>query len=133
MKTNNNLNVYDDFENKDTKLIYRIAIFTFVFFALVSIILTIFFNHLYPIIIGYVLGSIISVVLFKLIERNINGSYYEDLPKATKKVHKMHQIVYLLSFIVIALIFKEPFSVIALTLGLLLMKISIFIYNVVSK
>lgn len=133
MKINNNLNVYDDNDNQEIKGIYKIAIITFVFFALIAIILTIFINHLYPIIITYILGSIISVILFKIIERNINGSYYEDLPKVTKKIHKLHQVVYLCSFIVVALIFQEPFSVLALALGLMLMKLSIFINNMVSK
>ena len=133
MKINNNLNVYDDNENLETKSIYKVAIIVFAFFALVSVILTIFINRLYPIIIAYVLGSAISIILFKIIERNINGSYYEDLPKATRKVHKLHQIIYLCSFIIIAIIFQEPFSIMALALGLLLIKISIFINNLCNK
>lgn len=133
MKINNNLNVYDDNENIETKSILKVAIIVFVFFALVSIILTIFINHLYPIIIAYVLGSAISIILFKIIERNINGSYYEDLPKSCKRIHRVHQIVYLCSFIIIGIIFQEPFSIIALALGLMLMKISILINNLCNK
>ena len=133
MKINNNLNVYDDNENKDSKLIFKIASIIFAFFTLVSVVLTIFFNHLYSIIISYILGSIISVILFVFIERNINGAYYDDLIKVTKKVHKFHQIVYLFSFIIVALIFKNPFSVIALAIGLMLIKFSIYIFNIILQ
>ena len=133
MKINNNLNVYDDSENKDIKLIFKIASCIFAFFAVISIVLTIFINRLYPIIIGYILGSIISVVLFTLLERNINGAYYEDLPKVTRKIHKLHQLVYLLSFIFIALVFKDVFAVIALALGLMLIKFSIYVCNIKTK
>ena len=133
MKINNNLNVYDDNENTEIKKINKIALIIFIFFALISIILTVFFPSHYSIIIGYVLGSIVSVILFKLIEKNIYSAYYEDLPKTTKKIHKTHQFMYLCTFIIIALIFKNPFSVIALALGLLLMKISIFIFNITNK
>ena len=131
MKINNNLNVYDDNENKDSKLIFKIAACIFVFFTLVSIVLTIFINHLYPIIIAYILGSIISVVLFILLERNIYGAYYEDLPKVTKRLHKIHQLAYLFSFVIIALFFKNPFAIIALALGLMLIKLSIYIFNII--
>ena len=130
MKINNNLNVYDDNENKDSRLIFKIAIFIFVFFVLISIVLTIFFNHLYSIIISYIIGSIISVILFSLLQRNVYGSYYEDLPKVTKKIHKIHQLVYLFSFAAIALIFRNPFAVIALAMGLMLIKFSIYTFNI---
>ena len=115
--------------NKVSKYLLLLFGFVFAFFAVVSIVLTIIFPSLYSLIIAYIVGSIVSIILFKLTNKNIDEAYYLDLKKAIKKIHAMHQLIYLLMFLGFAFIFKNVFTIIALTIGLLLMKIAIVFTN----
>lgn len=133
MRINDNLNVYDDNDNSKTKIIYKSAIIIFAFLLLISIVLTIFFKEVYSSIIGILVGSVISVVLFNLIEKRINSTYYLDLKTQAKKIHIIHQITYICSFLIIILIFKDIFCVIGLTLGLLLIKMAIILSSFIFK
>ena len=134
MKIDRGLNVYDDNVISDEhKHIYKIAILIFVILMAVSIILTVIFPHLYSIIIGYAFSGVASIVLFYITSKFINNSYYLDLKKVTKRIHIIHQIVYLLTLGLLLIIFKNPFVIISSIIGFLLIKISIFISNVISK
>ena len=130
MKINNDLNVYDDeIVSSDHKSIYKIAIILFIILLAVSIVLTVFFNHVYSSIIGYIVGGIASVILFYVTAKLINNSHYLDLKKITKRIHIIHQIVYIVSLSILLVIFKSPFAIIGGVLGFLLIKMSIFVSN----
>lgn len=130
MKINNDLNVYDDeIVSSDHKSIYKIAVIIFIILLAVSIVLTVFFNHVYSSIVGYVVGGIASVILFYVTAKLINNSHYLDLKKITKRIHIIHQIVYIVSLSILLVIFKSPFAIIGGVLGFLLIKMSIFVSN----
>lgn len=130
MKINNDLNVYDDeIVSSDHKSIYKIAVIIFIILLAVSIVLTVFFNHVYSSIIGYIVGGIASVILFYVTAKLINNSHYLDLKKITKRIHIIHQIVYIVSLSILLVIFKSPFAIIGGVLGFLLIKMSIFVSN----
>lgn len=130
MKINNDLNVYDDeIVSSDHKSIYKIAVIIFIILLAVSIVLTVFFNYVYPSIIGYIVGGIASVILFYVTAKLINNSHYLDLKKITKRIHIIHQIVYIVSLSILLVVFKSPFAIIGGVLGFLLIKMSIFVSN----
>lgn len=130
MKINNDLNVYDDeIVSSDHKSIYKIAVIIFIILLAVSIVLTVFFNHVYPSIIGYIVGGIASVILFYVTAKLINNSHYLDLKKITKRIHIIHQIVYIVSLSILLVVFRSPFAIIGGVLGFLLIKMSIFVSN----
>lgn len=134
MKIDSGLNVYEDnLISYEHKQIYKVAIIIFIVLLAVSIILTVIFPHLYSIIIGYGFSGIASMVLFYITSKYINSSHYLDLKKVTKRIHVIHQIVYLVSLALLLTIFKNPFVIISSVLGFILIKMSIFISNIISK
>ena len=133
MKINNNLNVYSDYDNVEAKKIYKISIIVFAVFAVICTVLTILFNHIYSIIIGYVVGSLESVILFKLTDKWIFDAYYQNLKKVTERIHRLYQVVYLLTFFLMGFIFQSMWGVYGLVAGLLLIKISIFLSGLNKK
>lgn len=128
MRIDNKLNTYDNKDNEQQKNIYKRAIIIFAILLVLIGCFTFFFKQIYTILIGYVIGSVLSCVLFYLVNKGINEAYYEDLKKAVKKIHLIHTITYLLTFISMLLIFKTVWVVIGLAIGLLLIKMSIFTF-----
>ena len=134
MKIDSGLKVYDDnLISEEHKQIYKIAIIIYIILLAVSIILTVIFPHLYSIIIGYGISGIASMILFYITSKFINNSHYLDLKKATKRIHIIHQVVYLVLLALFLVIFKNAFVIISSVLGFILVKISIFISNIISK
>ena len=128
MKINHDLNVYND-EKKDLqfKEIFKKGLLLFVIFSLLFSFLTIFFHPLLLLLIGFLIGSIFSFVLFYLTNKWINESYYADLKKISKKLHFIYQMVYLFTFAITGIIFQSYWIIIGLVFGFLLVKLSIFI------
>ncbi len=128
MKINHDLNVYND-EKKDLqfKEIFKKGLLLLVIFSLLFSFLTIFFHPLLLLLIGFLIGSIFSFVLFYLTNKWINESYYADLKKISKKLHFIYQMVYLFTFAITGIIFQSYWIIIGLVFGFLLVKLSIFI------
>ncbi len=128
MKINHDLNVYND-EKKDLqfKEIFKKGLLLLVIFSLLFSFLAIFFHPLLLLLIGFLIGSIFSFVLFYLTNKWINESYYADLKKISKKLHFIYQMVYLFTFAITGIIFQSYWIIIGLVFGFLLVKLSIFI------
>lgn len=129
-----NLNTYDDeSQNIEFKKVIKYFIFVLAFFILVFSILTIIFHHLYFLLIGLAIGGIVSVFLFFVVNKVIYSTYYLDYKKATKKIHLIHQISYLIAFLVPFIIFRDVYLVIGITCGLLLIRLSIYLSYMTNK
>lgn len=128
MKINHDLNVYND-EKKDLqfKEIFKKGLLLLAIFSLLFSFLTIFFHSLLLLLIGFLIGSIFSFVLFYLTSKWINESYYADFKKISKKLHFIYQMVYLFAFAITGIIFQSYWIIIGLVFGFLLVKLSIFI------
>ena len=86
--------------------------------------------------IGYVVGSIVSSILFYFTDKMITESDTSSLRKVTKRVHIIYEVSYLFSFLGLGLIFQNWYVVIGLTCGLLIIRISIiiaFLFNRKAK
>jgi len=128
---NSSLRNYDEefklYENH--KAIIKIAIFVVLFFLLVSGILTYFFNNLYTLIVGELVGGIVSCSLFIITGKFVIETNQDEYLKVTKKIHMIYQITYFISFLSLALIFRDFYVVIALVIGLLTIKMAIIIWS----
>ncbi len=134
MRTNNHLNTYNDksfFDNYKKLIITFMVIF--IILLIFCAILVFFFKHTFSMLIGYVMGSIISFYLFYIIDKMITNSSAYDLKKATKKIHVIHMISYLLSLGILFLIFKTYWVIIGNVIGLLVMKMAIFVCYIFKK
>lgn len=133
MKINDGLNVYEDQIDEQQKSIYKYCLFVFLVCLTISIVISVIFENSYPLVISYIVGSLVSVFLYYITSKLINDSYYLDLKKAVKKIHVIYQITYIISFAVLLIFFRSYFSIIGLVLGLLLVKFGIFIHNLFVK
>lgn len=133
MKINDGLNVYEDQIDEQQKSIYKYCLFVFLVCLTISIVISVIFENSYPLVISYIVGSLVSVFLYYITSKLINDSYYLDLKKAVKKIHVIYQITYIISFAVLLIFFRSYFSIIGLVTGLLLVKFGIFIHNLFVK
>lgn len=133
MKINDGLNVYEDQIDEQQKSIYKYCLFVFLVCLTISIVISVIFENSYPLVISYIVGSLVSVFLYYITSKLINDSYYLDLKKAVKKIHMIYQITYIISFAVLFIFFRSYFSIIGLVSGLLLVKFGIFIHNLFVK
>lgn len=135
MKISNKLNDYsvDEKNQKEFKSNISVCLIVGLFLLVIFIVLTLFFTYLYSLLIGFVVGAILSVILYYLTDKIINETYYLDLKKAVRKIHGIYQIVYCATFLIFIIIFKNYYVAIGLVVGFLLVKISIFIKNIVKK
>lgn len=133
MKINDGLNVYEDQIDEQQKSIYKYCLFVFLVCLTISIVISVIFENSYPLVISYIVGSLVSVFLYYVTSKLINDSYYLDLKKAVKKIHVIYQITYIISFAVLLIFFRSYFSIIGLVTGLLLVKFGIFIHNLFVK
>lgn len=134
MKIDSGLTNYDEqTTSNDQKRIYKLAIIVLVLLLGISGVLTVFFNHIYSLIIGIFIGGIGSITLFYITTKLINTSHYLDLKKTTKKIHIIHQLTYVLSLLICFLIFYNPFVIIGLVAGFLIIKVAIIIHNALEK
>lgn len=127
MRIDHNLNEYDELIPQDQKLIFKYAIWIFTILTSIFVILTIFFNSMYTLIVGYAIGSLVNSVLFYITQLKINSSYYGDLDKVTRKLSITYKVAYLLTFFLLVFIFKTIYIIISTILGLLLIKIAIIL------
>lgn len=133
MKINDGLNVYEDQIDEQQKSIYKYCLFVFLVCLTISIVISVIFENSYPLVISYIVGSLVSVFLYYITSKLINDSYYLDLKKAVKKIHVIYQITYIISFAVLLIFFRSYFSIIGLVTGLLLVKFGIFTHNLFVK
>ena len=133
MKINDGLNVYEDQIDEQQKSIYKYCLFVFLVCLTISIVISVIFENSYPLVISYIVGSLVSIFLYYITSKLINDSYYLDLKKAVKKIHVIYQITYIISFAVLLIFFRSYFSIIGLVSGLLLVKFGIFIHNLFVK
>ncbi len=131
MKIDNNLNVYKDEDYfLPLKSIYKKCIIFFIVGLCILGILTAFFPFIYSIIIGYFVGSILSTFLLHITNKWVNETYYKDLRKISRKIHLLHQLIYVFSFAIFGAIFQSYWIVIGLVLGFLLVKFSILLSKI---
>lgn len=125
MKEFNSLNTYDDeLIPLEHKKIFKYALFVFAFIEIVFAIITIFFNHLYPLLISYAIGAIASLVLFYMTHKIVNQTYYTGYKKMMKRIHIMHQVTYVVIYVLLTVIFESVIPIVGVTLGFLIIKIS---------
>lgn len=127
MKIDNHLTEYDERLPHDQKMVFKYAIIVFAILMTICVVLTIFFNNLYTLIIGYGVGGVVSAILFYITQSRINSAYYGELDKVTKWLGITHKITYILTFFILLFVFKTIWVVIGAVFGLLLIKISIYI------
>ena len=125
MKEFNGLNTYDDeLIPLEHKKIFKYALFVFAFIEIVFAIITIFFNYLYPLLISYAIGAIASLVLFYMTHKIVNQTYYTGYKKMMKRIHIMHQVTYVVIYVLLTVIFESVIPIVGVTLGFLIIKIS---------
>ena len=127
----NNLYTYsseNDFFTQYKKII-KCGIITASIILFVLVVLVIFINKTFPLIIGYLIGAIVSYVLLFVTNKMYINAYYGDFGKVTKRVHWIHQITYAVLFILSMLIYLNAFLLIGLVCGLLLVKCSSLIIS----
>lgn len=126
MRINNHLNIYTNqsFFKKYKDLLIKVSI---IFFSILVILIFIFifFSAILFMIVGYIIGSFLSVYLFYLTDKNITSANDLDLKKATKRIHIIHQLIYLITLALGLIIFKTYYIIIGMVIGFLLMKIGI--------
>ena len=88
------------------------------------IIITLFFNYLYPLLISYAIGAIASLVLFYMTHKIVNQTYYTGYKKMMKRIHIMHQVTYVVIYVLLTVIFESVIPIVGVTLGFLIIKIS---------
>lgn len=127
MKIDNHLTEYDERLPHDQKMVFKYALIIFAILMIVCVVLTLFFNHLYTLIIGYGVGGIVSAILFYITQSRINSAYYGQLDKVTKTLGITYKIMYILTFFVLLFVFKTIWVVVGAIFGLLLIKMSIYL------
>ena len=131
----NNLNTYSDSSDffKEYKKMIKWGIIASIIIVFSMLILCVFINKTFPLIIGYLIGSLTSFILLFVTYKKYTNSYYGDYGKVTKKIHWIHQIVYGVIFVVSMIIYLNPFLLLGLVLGLLIIKIISFIMELIKK
>lgn len=125
MKEFNGLNTYDEeLIPLEHKKIFRYALFVFAFIEIVFAIITIFFNYLYSLLISYAIGSIAALILFYMTHKIVNQTYYTAYKKMIKRIHIMHQVTYVVIYVLLTVIFETVIPIVGVTFGFLIIKIS---------
>ncbi len=125
MKEFNGLNTYDEeLIPLEHKKIFRYALFVFAFIEIVFAIITIFFSFLYPLLISYAIGSIAALILFYMTHKIVNQTYYTAYKKMIKRIHIMHQVTYVVIYVLLTVVFESVIPIVGVTLGFLIIKIS---------
>lgn len=131
---NNGLNTYDDniipIEHKN---IFKYALFVLVAIGVLLGVISIFYNDLFVCFISFLIGGILSVLLFYITHKIIDSSYYLHLKKSVKKIHLIYQLTYMVTFVLIAYFTKSALAIAGVTIGLLLVKIASLINIMVNK
>lgn len=131
---NNGLNTYDEpLIPKEHQKIFKYAFIILAIIALIILIISIFYNDLFDFLLTFVIGGIVSILLFYITHKIIGSSYYLQYKKAIKRIHIIHQITYVVIFTFIAVFLRSIYSIVGITLGLLLIKIASFFYSLKEK
>ena len=134
MKISNELNEYDNnLIPSKHKLIFKYSIIFSVAIILALTIATFFYLNFYKCIIGFVLGSIGSIVLFYKTHVIVKSTHYIQYKKMIKKLHIMYQITYIVLFAIILLLLKSFIAIVSLAIGLLMIKLTAFIVNLFKE
>ena len=134
MKEFNGLNTYDnEIIPVEHRKIIKYALFAFIFFEVVFTILTIFFNFLYTLIIGFAIGGVASLILFYITHKIVDQTHYTSYKKMMKRIHVIYQITYATIYVVLAVTFKSFYPIIGVTLGFILIKIASLLYRIFMK
>ena len=121
----NGLNTYDEQLLPDEHIkIIKYALFSFFCVLIVSIVLSFFIKDFYTFLISFVLGSAISIILFYIIHKIVDSTYYLKYKSMIKKIHLIYQMCYIVSFVLVLVLLKTIYGILGLSLGLLIIKIS---------
>lgn len=130
----NDLNEYDaSLFDEEQKKIFKICLISS---GLILILLILFFIFSFislAVVIGYIIGTFLSMILFYHIIKVIKEHNPLDYQKATKKMRMMHQFIYIFLLIGIYFLFRNIWSVVSCIIGLLMIRFSIFIYGISSR
>lgn len=131
---NSGLNTYDDnLIPQEHKGIFKYALLMLIIIGTILGVISIFYNDLFVGFITFIIGGAFSIILFYITHKIIDSSYYLHLKKSVKKIHLIHQLTYMVSFVLIAYFTKSAIAIACITLGFLLIKLSSLIDALIKK
>lgn len=119
-------------DNENIK-IFKITGLIGIVITVILTFLTIFSIISFKVILSYIIGTLIGVAMHSFTVNVINKSRVEEYKMVTKKTYLIRQVVYVAIMVLIAVIDRNVWEVLACVGGILSLKVAIYIFIYIRR